>query len=121
MSLTHTIEPEFYDDERFSSIITLHYVNDCYENEISLCAYDDVDMWNNLIKNMKSGTEYHHSIGYGRESFSGIEVKDGNVNVYASIHGGNMNTNFKVKNEVFLPIAEKIRDEIVMRIASHMF
>ena len=32
-----------------------------------------------------------------------------------------MNTNFKVKNEVFLPIAEKIRDEIVMRIASHMF
>ena len=85
MSLTYTVESDFDEGECFSSMITLHYVNDCYENEISLCAYDDVEMWNNLIKNMKSGTEYHHSMKYGTVSFSGIEVKDGNVNVYASI------------------------------------
>ena len=111
MSLTHTIESEF-DNGAYYFIITLHCVNDCYENEISLCDHDHIDVWKNLIKHIKSDTEYAY--GSGGNSFSTIGVKDGNVNICSNVSGsgGDITTTFKVRKEIFLPIAKKIIDEM---------
>lgn len=121
MSLTYTIELKFEVEEgRFIGSITLNYVNEDYENNISLCDHSDVELWNTLIKHIKNCSHYNY--WSGEKSFSVLEVKDGNFRVCSSVggNGGDMTTCFKMKSEVFLTIAEKIRDELQTLINSHV-
>ena len=118
MRLTYTIQPEF-NDEDFIGTITLTYTNGFYENEISLCDHSYVFIWNDLISAIKTNNKF--TVKDGENSSSTIEVKDGKVCIIANVSGsgGDITTTFKVTQEVFLPIAENIRNELTLLINNH--